>query len=342
MRRALPALALVVLLVASGCLGGGSTGTDVPETSAVDTPTQPTAPTPTTTADQPTTARTTTEDDNGRETTTTRDRHDRWLRGDVVEVPPEEVARRSAQPLSEVYHEYRPIFGAAIENGSVTRTLLVEPPNSTDGHPIRVEETYYRLEGEVLRERQVRVHNFELDTPPAQSVGGDPVAFESLSPVDKRIVREGAPPAEERDDLGGFRGFYTIRFANGTAPNSSQLVEKPTLVRFENRTYSIAFDGTRTETQRTYRYTSAVVADSWDAWKQLALQRHVTNLSEVELNGTARQRLQQAVVTGSINYHSPNPSVPAWVDELRLWLDDHNFVEYHGQVYRLDIYYVME
>lgn len=328
-RLRLLSVVVAAAMLTAGCLGGGPA---TPERGTAGTTTTSTASPGETTDATPVTDT----------TTTTRDAHDRWLRGDVVEISAARIAEETSTPLEEVRYESRRVFAAAIENGTTVRTSIGELPDGTEGYPVRLNGSYYAVERTVRDETEVTAHDVELEKRLDQSER-ETVAFEELSPAARAAFRAGLQPAERRDPGDGFIRSYRYQFADGGPPGNATILDGDQhAVSFEGQTYLFTLGERTTATRRTVGYTASVVANSTAEWESVAVDRHVTTLSAADLNGTARERLIAAVEAGGIDFHSPNPSVPEWVDTLREWLDRHRYVSFQGQLYHLDIYYVME
>lgn len=323
-------LALLALtMVTAGCLGGPAA--DATTTDA--TPgTAPTTELPTTGNGGPATVT----------TTTTPDAHDRWLRGDVVEVSPADIARQTSEPLSEVDPDRRSLYRTAVENGSVARTFLDEAPRGVTARPVRANGTYYAIERTVRSRETVEAHLVDLELTPDQSAS-DPIPFEDLSPAARGAFLGVLPPQERLDDVSGFALRDYHRFENGTPPADAPALDgERHAIEYDGTVYDFELGGETSTTRMDVEYSASAVAESRRGWQSRAIERHVTNFSAASLDGKAREKLVAAIDSGEIEFHSPNPSVPEWVETLRDWTRTHRFVSYRGQLYDLQIYFVME
>lgn len=324
------ALLLLCLVVSGGCVSVS----DTPDTATTQT---------TATTENPMTATTT-------ETTTTSSRttpdgtHRRWIRGRAVAVTAADIAERTSFRLSETAAADRPLYHRAITNGSARGTVLGDrddPPRC----PVVVNGTYYAINRTEIASELVTVHRFSISGPVDEGTDehatatDEGVAFENLSAIDRKVFSTGMPSE-------GTEGFYLefdYRFENATPPDASRLADADTVyVRFEGEYYRVTFERTRTVHRITYRYTASAVANSTEAYAEIATDRYVTNVSNVSLSGEARKALVRMIRNGSIEYETRDPGFPTHLERLYEWSTRHRFVEYRGEYYAVQVSKVVE
>lgn len=329
--RRIPAIAVCVLLVLGGCLGAGGQTTDTTTTAATSTTTAPTTSTTTTTSPQ----------------TTTDTTHDRWIRGDAVELSPAKIAAETSQNLSNLDANARDVVRRAVENGSTTLTTVREAPGEFH-RPVVVDGAYYDLNRTTVSAESVTVHDFKMSGPIREEsdeydrATADAVAFENLSAPDQRVFRVGLPSDERLDEI-RFTKLFHFYYENGTPPANATFADGDVhYVAYEGHYFRVKFDETRTVNRTTYRYAAERIASSQEEYTEIALDRYVTNVSNASLSGEPREILIRTLENGSVNYHSEDPSMDGDYVAFYRWTLDHQFVRYEGEYYWLQIYKVME
>lgn len=335
------ALLVAALVALAGCSTGGPVTTDPGG--------RTTTPAATPTATQTTTAVTTTEEYEG----LGEDGYYRKYEFRVRSVAPADVADDLALDASQLDAEARAVVAAA-KNGSANRTVLGSHTPFDDGDYVRANGTYYRVEKAVVESRTVTAHSVDMDGPIPErredeyaTAEAEAVPVSDLSAPDRRVFLAGLP-ADERLDRGGSWsvGFYH-HYPNGTPPaNATFAADGPQYVAHESGYWKVAVGDSREMTRRTVRYRLMPVADSADAFAEVAVDHLVRNASNVT-PPDARDRLVDTIEQGGVTWEGTASTVPAWVDSLRNTIrslpgDGRAYLRHDGELYRVLVYWVRE
>lgn len=331
------ALLASLLLVLAGCSGVPvETTTSTAPTASTTTTTPPDTRTDTTTSTPTTTTRTTTDSI-----------HDRWIRGDVVQVDTHQIAVETSIRAQRLDSDERQIVRAAVENGSTTATTLTDA-FSGGYYPIVVNGTVYEVNRTLVSNESVRVHTIQLDGPlregsdPYRTAQNESVAFDALPAGDQAAFLAGIPMDEDLDSI-SFATQYPYQYENGTPPANSVLVsDNVRYVAYQGHYFQVQFDGASQDEQRTYRYVAREVAANLSAYESVALNRYVANASNTSLSPRAQEILLDGLENGSVYYHSEDPSIATHYENFYYWSQEHRFVEYEGEYYWLQVMKVME
>jgi hypothetical protein len=237
----------------------------------------------------------------------------------------------------------RDLIETAIAEGSAEFTAVTFEPLGTR---VFVERggRYFRLSRTVTAEREVEAHQFDIDaittchgkTP---TVSEEPVAFETLSEEDRRVFTMGLWNSYENDQcfLAGRTHFYP----GDAAERSTFVTESPTFVAYEDDTYRVVHEGTRTSTRLTFRFEATLLGESLAAYAEAVVPEVVWDVESSALPSGEREFLAELVETG--HYRKGNP-IPEYVDGLKLRILRNTypgrglrFIRYEGQLYGVRI-----
>lgn len=323
-----------VLVVIAGCSGAPAdttTATTVASGGTTTAATTDATATPTTSTRQ----------------TTTDTTHDRWIRGSAYTVNEETVALESSISIDSLDASDARIVNETIENGTTTVTRIGQV-YSGSRYPVVVNGTYYDVNATLLERERVTVHLFAVEGPlregtdAYETAEAQAVSFENLSTTDRQIVTESLP--EDRDlDTVSVDTIAPVTFENDTVPDSSTLADGDThYVEYEGHYLRIEFRQEDVRDRSTYRYEANVVAEGFDTYVDIAIDRYVTNASNTTLPEGSQEVLLNTLENGSIYYHSETPTIAPSYETFYHWTRNHRFVRYEGDIYRLDIMRIME
>jgi hypothetical protein len=311
-RSTLPALALVAVLVAAGCLGGpagpATDGGPAPAT-ATD------APGATDTADEQSTV----ETDPRPETPLGTFRSFTFR---ATEATPALVAGRYADRPADL--EASGAARALLENGTLTRAVVVrrDLTEVADAGPLR-NGTYldgpdgFGLVRASAGERTDHTgYEFVVkgpigeDSPHYDDATAEATSYDELSPADRSVV-DAALPEYDREDVRRFRGSFLHVFRTHSASESAFVERGRSYVADRGEYYLVGFEERTPASVVELTYRLETVAGSERAFRDHVADRYaVTPAASDRLTAAAAETLRRTVERGAVEYSAQSGPHP--------------------------------
>jgi hypothetical protein len=330
-RRAVLSLSASALLSLAGCVGVGSESESPGSETAATKTAEPTADG---TSTEPTT-------DHG---------NYRSVEITVHSAHPRDVARAVVEPASDLSELQRAVVAGAIADGEYVHATYDEKPLD-DGTYVAYEDAYYRVQAEIVAERERTAHVFGIDAisgcdhryddQELETAREEAVAFENLPEADREAFE-----FVDEDRLGAgpcFGASTRYVYDSEAAVEESVLVsEDSTYVEYGDHTYLVEFRRTTAVVEHDYRYAMERVAETDAELHDVLVREVVIDLRPDDLSSAERQLIRELTeVPFEKRWENP---IPQPVDDLKNRLrseDSHRrgryFVRYREELYRIQI-----
>lgn len=203
---------------------------------------------------------------------------------------------------------------------------------------------YFRIVRSVAGRASVSAHAFQIDaisTCPNETptVSEEPVAFDELPATDRRVFLVGIRDDYENDTCFGFSDRL-VQYSSKTERESVFINESPTLVRYENDTYRVRYEGTEERTKKTFEFTAEELGATFEAYASGVVPEVVWHVTPSELPQSQREFFEE--LRQRSYYEKENP-IPDGVFDFLRRVEDHAysleefgpyFVEHDDTYYR--------
>lgn len=286
------------------------------------------------------------------DTTTTEDWHNyRQITLQAHETTPAEIGSTVLTPFDELDDTEQGIVVDAVANDGTTYTTYRGRPLADDSY-VAYDGSYYAVRVSTADEREVTGHELKMETVPDgehratpenyEEVQADAVAFDDLLTADQEAFLMGLPDGTERRGANFTAQFSYVYESEDVLDSSAFVSEGTTYVEYEEEYFAVSFVGTEQVVKTTYEYALEPVAETRDAFDEVATERYATSIDEAELSADERGIFQTLVKEGK--YERENP-IPEALDSFTQWLYSHEpiprtdyvYVSHEGTYYAIEV-----